>query len=247
MVMAGTVNVGLAVTAHNNSDVNPATFDSLSVTTVAGAPTGLAATAGDGQVALTWTLSSGATSYNVERAPSGGSFSIITNVPGTTYVDTGLTDGTTYYYIVTAVNLGGVSGNSNEIGATPIGYTQWQQQYFTNGSNNANAATNVDADGTGQNNLFKYVAGLDPTNPSSIFQLTIQTVITNQPTWMGLTYNPVAPGRTYTIEFTTNYPSGPYTPLTGASSPQTNGTQVIVIDLNATQSNKFYHVHISMP
>jgi hypothetical protein len=129
----------------------------------------------------------------------------------------------------------------------PSGYTQWQQQYFVNGSNNPNAAINVDADGTGQNNQFKYVAGLDPTNPASVFQLIAQPVSTNQPTWMGLMYNPIAAGRTYTIEASTNDPSGPYTPLTGASSPQTNGNQVIVVDLNATQSNKFYRVHISLP
>ena len=242
MVMASTVNVGLAVTAHNNSSLNPATFDNVSVTPAPGAPTGLTATAGDGQVALTWTLSSGATSYNVVRAPFGGSFSIITNVSSTAYVDHNVTNGTTYYYIVTAVNMGGVSGNSNEVGATPIGYQQWVNQYFP--GNPSMGATNVDADGTGQNNLFKYVAGLDPTNPSSVFQFNVQTVATNEPTWMGLTYNPIAPGRTYTIEFCTDFPSGSYTPLTGASSPQTNGNQVTVIDLNATQSNKFYvHVH----
>jgi hypothetical protein len=245
MVMASTVDVGLAVTAHNNSYVNPATFDNVSVIAVPGAPNGLAAMAGDGQVALSWTLSSGATSYNVERATAGGSFAVITNVSSTAYLDLNVTDGTTYYYIVTAVNLGGVSGNSNEIGATPAGYQQWANQYFTN--NTALGATNVDADGTGQNNQFKYIAGLNPTNPASVFLLTVQSVATNEPTWMGLTYWPICGGRTYTVEFSTNAPSGPFTPLAGASSPQTNGNQVTVIDLNATQSNKYYRVEISLP
>ena len=47
----------------------------------------------------------------------------------------------------------------------------WQAQYFE--LNNPNAAPNKDVDGTGQNNLFKYVAGLDPTNPTSVFRLKI--------------------------------------------------------------------------
>src|SRR5262249_60092146 len=38
---------------------------------------------------------------------------------GTTYTNTGLTNGTTYFYQVTAVNAGGQSSTSNEASATP--------------------------------------------------------------------------------------------------------------------------------
>ena len=47
----------------------------------------------------------------------------------------------------------------------------WQVQYF--GQNNPLAAPNADADGTGQTNLFKYIAGLNPTDPNSRFTLTV--------------------------------------------------------------------------
>jgi hypothetical protein len=49
----------------------------------------------------------------------------------------------------------------------------WQVQYF--GTNNPEGVAGADADGTGQNNLFKYLAGLDPTNPASILRITATT------------------------------------------------------------------------
>jgi fibronectin type 3 domain-containing protein len=87
------------------------------------APTGLAASAADTKVTLSWTASSGATSYNVYRGTTAGGESttpVASNLTaGTTYTDTGLTDGTAYYYVVKAVNQGGVSPASNEASATP--------------------------------------------------------------------------------------------------------------------------------
>ena len=75
------------------------------------APTGLAATAGNAQVALSWSAASGATSYNVKRSTTnGGPYSnVATNVTATSFTNTGLTNGTTYYYVVTAVNANGES------------------------------------------------------------------------------------------------------------------------------------------
>jgi glucosylceramidase len=85
------------------------------------APTNLTATAGNSQISLSWSASSGATSYTVKRATtSGGAYTnIATGVTSTTYTNTGLTNGTAYYYVVSAVNTAGSSGNSNEVSATP--------------------------------------------------------------------------------------------------------------------------------
>jgi len=86
-------------------------------------PTGLAATPGNGQVSLVWNASPGATSYRVKRANvSGGPYSVVASLlPSTSYTDTTVTNGTTYYYVVSAVNSGGESGNSSEVSARPQG------------------------------------------------------------------------------------------------------------------------------
>src|SRR5262249_59835245 len=80
-------------------------------------PTNLAASAGDTKVNLTWSAVSGATSYDIYRATTKGgegSTPFMTGVTTASYIDTGLVDGTTYYYEVSAVNAGGQSGVSNE-------------------------------------------------------------------------------------------------------------------------------------
>ncbi|MFC5472327.1 cellulose binding domain-containing protein, partial [Cohnella suwonensis] len=87
------------------------------------APTGLTAAAGNAQVALSWTASAGATSYTVKRATtSGGPYTnVATGVTATSYTNTGLTNGTTYYYVVSASNAAGESANSSQVSATPSG------------------------------------------------------------------------------------------------------------------------------
>jgi fibronectin type 3 domain-containing protein len=85
-------------------------------------PTGLAATAGNAQVALAWNASSGATSYRVKRSTtSGGPYTVVASPTSTSYTNTGLTNGTTYYYAVSAVNSAGESANSSQVSATPQG------------------------------------------------------------------------------------------------------------------------------
>src|SRR3984893_15032524 len=87
---------------------------------VPAAPTGLTATSGNAQASLTWTASTGATSYHVKRATlSAGPFVLIGVPTAASFIDTGLTNGTTYFYAVSAVNSVGKSGNSPSASATP--------------------------------------------------------------------------------------------------------------------------------
>ena len=83
------------------------------------APASLQAFGGYGLAALTWTPSTGATTYQVKRASSSGAETTIATITGTNYIDTGLAAGTSYYYVVSAANILGESGNSSETSATP--------------------------------------------------------------------------------------------------------------------------------
>jgi beta-mannanase/fibronectin type 3 domain-containing protein len=92
--------------------------------TIPAAPSGLSATAGNTQAILSWNGSTGASSYNVKRSTTnGGPYTVLTNVMTTGFTNTGLANGTTYYYVVSALNGSGESGNSSQVSATPTGST----------------------------------------------------------------------------------------------------------------------------
>ena len=86
------------------------------------APLNLIATAGSGEIALAWTPSFGANTYSVKRSavPNGPYTLLAAGLSGTTYVDTGLTAGTTWYYVVTATSSVGESALSNQASATVL-------------------------------------------------------------------------------------------------------------------------------
>ena len=87
------------------------------------APTGVQAASGNGQVTISWTNVSGATSYNIYWSMTTGVTTANGNrITGASnpYTQTGLTPGTRYYYVVTAVNVNGESAVSAQINATPV-------------------------------------------------------------------------------------------------------------------------------
>jgi hypothetical protein len=100
--------------------------------TTASAPTDLTATAGDAKVSLTWTVpssdgGSAITGYDVYEGTSAGAEGTTavnaSLIFATTDTVTGLTNGTTYYFKVEAVNGVGNSAASNEASATPAAST----------------------------------------------------------------------------------------------------------------------------
>jgi cellulose 1,4-beta-cellobiosidase len=78
--------------------------------------------AGDRQVLLLWQGVPSATGYNLKRATtSGGSHTLVTNgVVGASFADSGLSNGITYYYILTATNQIGESVASPQVSAMPV-------------------------------------------------------------------------------------------------------------------------------
>jgi len=85
------------------------------------APVILNVTTNYGQISLTWSTVVGATSYNVKRSQTSGTETTIASVSAssTSYTDTNVLNGQTYYYVVSAVNAGGEGPNSAEVSATP--------------------------------------------------------------------------------------------------------------------------------
>lgn len=110
------------VVSATNSGGESANSSQVSGTPLAPtAPTNLTATAGNAQVSLSWTAATGATSYKVKRGTvSGGPYSLIASPTGTSYTDTGVSNGTTYYYVVAGANSGGEGPPSNQASATPV-------------------------------------------------------------------------------------------------------------------------------
>ena len=80
-------------------------------------PTGLAGSYSSSQVVLTWSVSGGATGYNVKRSETnGGPYSVIApDIASNTYSDSSVVAGNTYYYVVSAENSFGESSNSSQI------------------------------------------------------------------------------------------------------------------------------------
>ena len=89
-------------------------------------PDGLTATAGGCQVMLAWNAATNATGYNVKRSlTSGGSYTLIaTNLASLAYTNTGLANGTLYYFVVSATNSAGESANFSQVSARPVAATR---------------------------------------------------------------------------------------------------------------------------
>ena len=93
------------------------------VTAVPAPPANLLATAGDGLVSLAWdeVTTTDVLLYNVYRATTtGGPYGLVAGITTPQYADLGLTNGTTYFYVVTVANTAGnESAYSNEASTTP--------------------------------------------------------------------------------------------------------------------------------
>lgn len=104
------------------------------------APSGVAASEGDTSVDISWNSVSGATSYNIYwRTSTGVTKQNGTKISNATspYTHSDLSNGTAYYYIVTAENIGGEGNASSEVNATPQAALVLFTQVY-NGTGNGN-------------------------------------------------------------------------------------------------------------
>jgi hypothetical protein len=172
------------------------------------APTGLAASVGNGTVTLIWNAAGGATSYAVKRsATSGGSYTTIATQSGssTSFTDTGLTNGTTYYYVVAGSNSAGTSPNSSPVSATPLVPPTFSSSATANpnpvtqGIATTVSATVKDSTNSLASGIVQIVV-LDPTGATALTQnFTGQNFATGQSLPYSVSLTPALAGA-YTVE-----------------------------------------------
>ena len=106
-----------------NSGGESAKSSEVHVTTQPDAVTSFTCTPGDSKVTLSWSALPGATGYHIYRdtlGGVGGAANLTTT--GTSFIDSGLVNGTTYYYSIAAFNADGENGNTGQTNsATPTG------------------------------------------------------------------------------------------------------------------------------
>ncbi|HEV2391171.1 MAG TPA: glycoside hydrolase family 52 protein [Verrucomicrobiae bacterium] len=156
------------------------------------APAAFLAVAANQQVLLLWQGVALATGYNIQRAnTSGGPYAPLANkIAGASFTDSGLVNGATYYYILTATNQIGESLPSAEVSATPVpfsatniaalvwaskltvawppSYTGWVLQTNTLGLSNPAGWGDVPASRTNSQMSFPIA---DPAIPTEFFRL----------------------------------------------------------------------------
>lgn len=156
----------VAATNQNGTGLNSAQLAVTPTAAVPVAPTGVIATGHDSRIVLAWTGSAGATSYGIQRSnANGGPYAALASgVLNTTYTDTALTNGTTYYYVVSATNSGGTGARSLQVSAQPSpNFADWMGATFPGQSDPAVVGPEADPDGDGRSNLLEYFLGTNPT------------------------------------------------------------------------------------
>ena len=213
-VGAGSAAVGtytVTVAGAETSGGSPASSTSVTVTVNGppAAPGNLTASAGNGQVSLTWTASPGATSYDVLRSTTSGSEILLTTgVTSTSYTDTSVTNGTTYYYEVEAVNTYGTSSPSIEASATPTAtsasFTVTAADFSLTAGGTGSTTVTVTPSGNFTGSVTLTVTGVLPKFASGSFStnpVTISSTAAGSSTFTVRTNKKVAPG-TYPLTFT---------------------------------------------
>lgn len=137
-------------------------------------------------------------------------------------------------------NFGSYAGDGLEDG--------WQVQFF--GLDNPAAASLLDPDGDGQNNRFEFLAGVTPTDPSSMFKWSVEAA----PDLSGtkrLSFSPVLVDRIYTIRYTDSLGSLPlqWSTLNPAPSEviDTSGQRTVIDATSASANRRFYRLELTKP
>ena len=200
----------------------------ISATLVLDDATTLAATGG-----FTWSVTAGPMSIDINGLASGQP--VYQDTLATAQASAGSATGTLDLTV-----LNNLPDNFGSYAADGID-DDWQFQYF--GADNPLAGPLQNPDFDGQNNLFEFLAKVDPTDPASFFEVTAKAV-PGQPGHKEIVFKPRSADRTYVVQ-TSTLLTAPIWPTLTPSSVSDNGAERTVTDPNATGPRKFYRVEIS--
>ena len=204
------------------------------------APHNVAAAPGSGKITLSWNAVFGATDYTIQRASSSGGIyaNLATGVSATNYMNTGLADGATWYYTVTANGAAGLGTASAPVSATTYTTPQnWRLANFGTIASTGNAADSADPDGDGFNNAKEYASGTNPNDASSLLKISQMQASGNDM----LVSFPTVIGKNYRVERSNTLQSGSWTSVQD-NITGTGGTLQIP-DTGATaQFARFYRI-----
>ena len=194
----------------------------------------------DSTVTITWTPVAGATDYELRRASvAGGPYvSIANHLTVTSFTDTGLTAGATYFYFVATLNPAGATLASPAVSVTT--YTaieNWRYVHFGTIANSGDAADNADPDGDGMVNRNEWIAGTDPRDRASVVRISALQPSGND---IVISFATVA-GKTYRVEVSSDLQNSSWSVLLGGISG--TGGLVQVTDFGAALGGRrFYRI-----
>ena len=154
------------------------------------------------RIDLAWMGAQPATGYNVKRATtSGGPYTTVASPANPSYADNGLTNGVTYYYVVSAVNANGESANSPEVSAVAQALANFGFEYPSIGANYQYAPTGAfwtfgGAAGTGSGILGNGSGFGNPNAPEGTQAAFVQGYGAISQVLSGL-----VPGTTYQVRY----------------------------------------------
>ncbi len=119
----------------------------------------------------------------------------------------------------------------------------WQVLYF--GLDNPLAGPGMNPDKDDQDNLFEFIAGVDPTDPLSFFDMRLEPV-PGEPAHRRVVFNPFFLNRTYVLTNSTTLTPGSHAPVPSTTSSNSgDGSEGTITDTDATETRKFYKIEIS--